>query len=112
MQIEIKNKQWIIISLILLVVVLTLTIGGLIGQIQVLKQSTIVQTDTIVDTQIIETIKTEIVEKEKEIVRYKTQVQYEKDSIKNIDDSSAIKLFFELINEPEYNFSLYRETKH
>ena len=61
--------------------------------------SSIVSVDTITNTQVVEKIKTEIVEKEKEIVKYKTEYIYEKENAKNINDSAAVELFYKLASE-------------
>jgi flagellar basal body L-ring protein FlgH len=76
-----------------------IVIGILIGQLITQKPSSIVLTDTITNTQVIEKIKTEIVEQEKEIVKYKTEYIYEKENAKNINDSAAVELFYRLASE-------------
>ena len=96
---KVNFKQKFIVCGILLIVILIIIIGLLIGRITELKQSPIIITDTITNTVEIEKIKIEIKEKEEEIEHYKEEYKYEKEQATIINDSSAIKLFYQLVWE-------------
>lgn len=94
-----KKIHLIICIGILIIVTLIIILGLLIGRITTLKQSPIILTDTIINTVEIEKIKIEIKEQEEEIEHYKKEYKYEKEQATIINDSSAIKLFYQLVWE-------------
>lgn len=96
---KVNFKQKFIVCGIILIVILIIIIGLLIGRITALKQSPIIVIDTIINTVEIEKIKTEIKEQEQEIEHYKEEYEYEKEQATIINDSSAIKLFYQLVWE-------------
>lgn len=96
---KVNLKRKFILCGVLIIVILIIIIGLLIGRITALKQSPIIVTDTVTNTIEIEKIKIEIKEKEKEIENYKEEYEHEKEQATIINDSSAVKLFYQLIWE-------------
>ena len=100
---DIKNKisikQILIICFIVMIVLLIFVIGILVARIKTLEESTTQLPDTVTNTIVIERIKDNISEQEELLNDYK-QEYYEKTKRANsLNDSAAVKLFFELASE-------------
>lgn len=100
---DIKNKinikQILIICFIITIVLLIFVIGTLVARIETLKQSITQLPDTVTNTIIIEKIKDDISEQEELINDYKQEYYEETKRANNLNDSAAVKLFFELASE-------------
>ena len=100
---DIKNKinikQILIICFIITIVLLIFVIGTLVARIETLKQSITQLPDTVTNTIIIEKIKDDISEQEELINDYKQEYYEETKRANSLNDSAAVKLFFELASE-------------
>ena len=96
---KINAKQIVLICLILLIALLCITIGALVVRIHNIQQSSSQLPDTVINTVIIEKLKDNIKEQEDNIDNYKKEYEEEKERAKVLDDSAALKLFFELASE-------------
>lgn len=84
---------------ILIIAILTIILGLLIGRIQKLTQSPTIVIDTVTNVIEIEKIKYEIEEQKENVEQYKQEYKYEKEQANIINDSAAIKLFYQLVSE-------------
>lgn len=100
---DIKNKinikQILIICFIVIIVLLIFVIGTLVARIKTLEESTTQLPDTTTNTIVIERIKDNISEQEELINDYKQEYYEETKRANNLNDSAAVKLFFELASE-------------
>lgn len=100
---DIKNKinikQILIICFIVTIVLLIFVIGILVARIKTLEESTTQLPDTVTNTVVIEKIKDDISEQKELINDYKQEYYEETKRANNLNDSSAVKLFFELASE-------------
>ena len=100
---DIKNKinikQILIICFIVTIVLLIFVIGILVARIKTLEESTTQLPDTVTNTIVIEKIKNDISEQKELINDYKQEYYEETKRTNNLNDSAAVKLFFELASE-------------
>lgn len=100
---DIKNKinikQILIICFIVTIVLLIFVIGILVARIKALEESTTQLPDTVTNTVVIEKIKDDISEQEELINDYKQEYYEETKRANNLNDSTIVKLFFELASE-------------
>lgn len=100
---DIKNKinikQILIICFIVMIFLLIFVIGVLVARIKTLKESTTQLHDTITNTIVIEKIKGNISEQKELINDYKQEYYEETKHANSLNDSAAVKLFFELASE-------------
>ena len=96
---KINIKQILIICFIVTIVLLIFVIGTLVARIKTLEESTTQLPDTITNTTVIERIKDNISEQEELLNDYKQEYYEETKRANSLNDSAAIKLFFELASE-------------
>lgn len=92
-------KQILIICFIIIIILLIFVIGMLVARIKTLKESIIQLPDTVTNTIVIERIKDNISKQEELINDYKQEYYEETKRANSLNDSAAIKLFFELASE-------------
>lgn len=92
-------KQILIICFIIIIILLIFVIGTLIARIKTLEESTIQLPDTLTNTTVIEKIKDDISEQKELINDYKQEYYEETKRANSLNDSAAVKLFFELASE-------------
>ena len=96
---KINIKQILIICFIVMIVLLIFVIGILVARIKTLEESITQLPDTVTNTVVIERIKDNISEQEELLNDYKQEYYEETKRANNINDSAAVKLFFELASE-------------
>lgn len=96
---KVNIKQILIVCFIAIIVLLIFVVGILVARIQTLKESITQLPDTTTNTTVIQHIKEDIKEQEENIDNYKKDYYEEKERAQNLDDSAALKLFFELASE-------------
>ena len=96
---KINIKQILIICFIVIIILLIFVIGALVARIKTLEKSTTQIPDTITNTIVIERIKNNISEQEELINDYKQEYYEETKRANSLNDSAAVKLFFELASE-------------
>lgn len=96
---KINIKQILIICFIVMIVLLIFVIGILVARIKTLEESTTQLPDTVTNTVVIEKIKDDISEQKELINDYKQEYYEETKHANNLNDSAAVKLFFELASE-------------
>lgn len=96
---KINIKQILIICFIVVIILLIFVIGMLVTRIKTLRGSTIQLPDTVTNTIVIERIKDNISEQEELINDYKQEYYEETKRANSLNDSAAVKLFFELASE-------------
>lgn len=100
---DIKNKinikQILIICFIVTIVLLIFVIGILVARIKTLEEYTTQLHDTVTNTVVIERIKDNISEQEELLNDYKQEYYEETKCANSLNDSAAVKLFFELASE-------------
>ena len=96
---KINIKQILIICFIVVIILLIFVIGMLVARIKTLRESTIQLPDTTTNTIVIEKIKDNIFEQEELINDYKQEYYEETKRANSLNDSAAVKLFFELASE-------------
>lgn len=96
---KITKKQILLLCFIAVIIILIITIGIMNGVIIRLKDKPVEIIDTTVNTQQLDKIKEEIKEHETDLINYKKDYENEKERIQNLNDSDAIKLFFDLTSK-------------
>lgn len=96
---KITKKQILLLCFIIVIVILIITIGIMSGVIVRLKDKPVEIIDTTVNTQQLDKIKEDIKEHETDLINYKKDYENEKERIQNLNDSDAIKLFFNLTSK-------------